>query len=185
MALFGLYLTACALLVVAGATKAVKPGDTALALAQWPGRLGRLVSARRVRCAAACECALGTAAFASPARPLAALVAASYAVFCVVLVHGRSRGGVLATCGCFGEPDTPPTRLHVGVDVILLAGSLSVLVDGPGGSVVSLLSHQYASGLPLLAASALATVLIYVALGPLARLEALRATGSTGAPTPS
>ncbi len=175
MALVGLYLVACTLLVTAGLMKVVRPHDTARALARsfswWPRRLGPVV----VRCGAAAEAGLGVAALIGPARPLAASVACSYAVFGMFVVYARAKEGPLATCGCFGAPDTPPTMLHVVIDSVLLAASVSVAVSSPTRAVTSTLSRQYAHGLPLVAASAIAAWLSYLALAPLARLGALRA----------
>ncbi len=39
-----------------------------------------------------------------------------------VVAYARSRGGALASCGCFGTPDTPATLLHVVVDLVVRRG---------------------------------------------------------------
>ena len=53
-------------------------------------------------------------------RPVtAALVALSYLCFFGIVAVARRRGGPLATCGCFGRPDTPPTALHLVIDLAL------------------------------------------------------------------
>jgi methylamine utilization protein MauE len=175
MALLGLYLVACALLVAAGLMKVVRPHDTARALAysfsRWPSRSGPAV----VRCAALAEAGLGVVALIGPARPLAVGVACSYAAFGVFVIYARSRGGPLATCGCFGAADTPPTVLHVVVDAVLLVATVSVAVSLPPQPVSTTVAHQYGHGVPLVAASAVAAWLCYLVLAPLARLGALRA----------
>jgi hypothetical protein len=178
MALLGIYLVACGLLVLAGVAKAVKPGDTARALVGLAGphrrwaRLGRLAVV--VRVAAAAEAALGAAGLAYPHQVLAALVAGSYLCFTVFVLYARARGGVLATCGCFGSPDTPPTVLHAVIDAALAAGGIGLVVAAPAGTIVGVLSAQRYDGLVLVAASAVTGFLAYAVLSPLARLTALR-----------
>ncbi len=174
MPALGLYVAAAVLLVVAGVAKAVRPADTARALRAglrwWPRRLG----AASVRAAAIGEAAVGAAALAWPARLLAGAVALSFASFTVFVAVARARGGSLATCGCFGRPDTPPTADHLAVDAAAAAAAASVAAAGPSGSIVAVLARQWMHGWPLLAAAAVAAWLAYLVLVPLTRLAALR-----------
>jgi hypothetical protein len=172
--LFGLYLAACALLVVAGAAKAIRPADTARALTQATSaiRLDRM--ALLVRTAAALECALGVAGIVFPWPPIAAAVAFSYLAFAAFVLVAYSKGGPLATCGCFGTPDTPPTVVHVIINVGLAASAVVVATAGRSGTLVDALSGQPWRGIPLVAVSAVCAWLIFLALSPLARLEAAR-----------
>ena len=150
MELIGIYFVACGLLVAAGGAKALRPADTARALGRssCPARLPLPGSLRMTRLAvrfgALAEAALGAVALFSP-RPLtAALVAASYALFALrrCLRQGAERGA-LATCGCFGRPDTPATRLHVVVNSSSLAAAILVAVRPPDAtSLFVLLDHQ-------------------------------------------
>lgn len=174
MTLYGLYLAGCALLFLAGVAKAWRPRTTALALSQSFQRFGRWVSAPAVRTAALLEAMLGAAGLIWPNRALAAGVAASYALFGFFVLHARRRGGALATCGCFGQPDTPPTRMHVVADAVALSAAASVAWAAPHGTVAAVLGHQYAEGIPLAAASVAATWLAYLVLVPLARLQWLQ-----------
>lgn len=179
MALVGIYLAACGLLVVAGVAKSARPGDTARALAELSRRGGRrgvpmAVLSTAVRLLAGLEAAIGLAALVFPHRALAALVAASYLAFAVFVLYARAQGGVLATCGCFGSPDTPPTVLHAVVDLGLAAGGVGVAVAGVTGTIGTVLSHQPFAGVPLVLASALTAGLAFAVLSPLARLNALR-----------
>ncbi len=178
MELIGLYLIAAALLVIAGIAKALRPDDTARALPRLlPG--GRAPTPRllrrAVRIGALAEPVLGLVALVAP-RPLtAALVALSYTSFAVVVAYARTRGGALATCGCFGRPDTPATRLHVAVDIALAGAAAAVAAGAPsGGSIASLLAHQPWAGLPLLFVSAVGLWLTFLALSALAALEGAR-----------
>jgi hypothetical protein len=173
MALIGLYLVACVLLVAAGVAKAARPGDTARALHDMTG-LPALVVA--VRLGAGAEALLGVGGLIYPSRGIAILVAGSYAVFGCFVLYARAKGGLLATCGCFGSVDTPPTLTHVVVDAALAASAAGVAWTGLSGWLPSLLSHQYGSGVPLVAAAALCAWLIILVLSPLTRLDAVRRT---------
>jgi hypothetical protein len=188
MDLLGLYLVGCALLLAAGVAKAVRPADTARAvvallsggsgLSREPG-VGRRPHLRRwvstVRLLAAGEAALGVLGLAFPHRATASAVAVSYLAFTCFVLVARATGGSLATCGCFGSPDTPPTVTHAVVTLALAVASVGVALAAPTGTVASVLGSQVAHGIPLVALSAVAAVLAWAVLSPLARLAALRA----------
>jgi hypothetical protein len=167
--LIGLYLVAAGLLIVAGVAKAIHPDDTARAI-------GGSVRPMRwmVRFLATFEVVVGLAALARPGTLTGALVAASYAFFAGVVATVRVRGGPLATCGCFGRPDTPATWLHVGINLLFAAAAAAVAVASWSGSLITVLGHQPAHGLPLLFASAVALWLTVQALSTLPRLESAR-----------
>jgi hypothetical protein len=107
-ALAGPLAAAAALLVAGGAPKVVAPGDTTRALRQL-----RLPATRTlVRVAGAAEIATGVAVLAGAGPVATGLLGAWYAVFTAVVVLALRSGAPLATCGCFGGQDTPPTRTH-------------------------------------------------------------------------
>jgi Methylamine utilisation protein MauE len=171
--LIGLYLVAGILLVVAGVAKAVRPDDVSRAVAAAlrldPDRLRGAV-----RILAAGEAVLGAAALAWPAPVPAALVATSYLGFAVLLTVVRSKGGALASCGCFGRPDTPVTVTHVVADLCLGAAAVAVAAAGRGSSVLGLLAGQPGRGFPLVATSLLAAGLSVLVMDQLSRLVAIR-----------
>jgi hypothetical protein len=176
MELIGLYLVAAGLLCVAGAAKAVRPDDTARAMAALlPGRPRVAVMRWIVRLGALAEAALGAVSILFP-RPLTgALVALSYLCFTGVVVAARRRGGPLSTCGCFGRPDTPPTAFHVVVDLVLAAAAAAVALSAPGqATLLTQVAHQPWAGLPLLFVSAVGLWLTALALSSLAALTAAR-----------
>lgn len=173
MELIGLYLVACALLVAAGVAKALRPDDTARALAGLVP-LSLRVLRIAVRTGSAAEALLGAIALAVPRSETAWLVAASYLGFATVIAVLRRRGGVIASCGCFGTPDTPATTVHVVVDLALGLSAVGVAVDGPTGSLPSLLGAQPFDGVPLLAASCLCAWLTFLAISTLSQVEAAR-----------
>ena len=148
MELIAPYLAACGLLLVAGLAKALRPDDTARALADLAGS-GPAGLRAAVRLGALAEAALGLAGLVALVPGIAAGVAASYAGFGAFVLYARRRGGVLATCGCFGTLDTPPTVLHAGLDAALALGAAWVALRAPGGSTASWLGHQPWSGAPI------------------------------------
>lgn len=158
MELIAPYLAACGLLLAAGLAKAFRPDDTARALAGLVGRrrgagagpgAGPAGLRAAVRLGAAAEAALGLAGLLALVPGIAAGVAASYAGFCAFVLYARRRGGVLATCGCFGSLETPPTGLHAGLDAAFALGAAWVALRAPGGSTASWLGHQPWSGVPI------------------------------------
>jgi hypothetical protein len=168
----GLYLLGAGLLVAGGLLKALHPEDTARALAAaWP-RTPPRIWRPAVRALAVTEGALGVAALVEPVRILAAAVAVSYLSFAAWVLWARARGGPLATCGCFATPDTPPTVLHAGLDVVLALGAAGGAASAPHGSILHVLSRQYLDAGPLLAACVVAGGLSYLVMAPLARLSA-------------
>ncbi len=128
-----------------------------------------------VRIGAINEAALGTYALLFPRPVPATLVAISYALFVVVVVFARRHGGSLSTCGCFGRPDTPATSLHVLLNVVFVAAAVTMaLRPSHFTALASLLEHQAWDGVPLLLASGVGVWLAYLAMSPLASLEAAR-----------
>lgn len=180
MELIGIFFIACGLLVLAGVAKTVRPDDTARALVLLvPTAASRIrsfsVTRQVVRIGALLETALGLFALLSPRPALAALVAASYALFLGITAYARRHGGALSTCGCFGRPDTPSTGLHVVLNMVFVVTALAVTVWPPHFTVlVSLLEHQPWRGMPLVLASGVGVWLAYLAMASLAALEAAR-----------
>jgi hypothetical protein len=143
---------------------ALLPGSPSLLPVRWLVRTG-----------AVAEATLGLVAILFP-RPLtAACVACSYLAFAVVVAVARRRDGPLATCGCFGRPDTPPTILHLAFNLVLAAAAFAVAATAPGGGTLAVvLSHMPWSGIPLLFVSAVGLWLSVLALSALAALTSVR-----------
>jgi hypothetical protein len=177
--LIGLYLVGCGLLVAAGTAKAIHPDDTARALAALVP-LGLRPLRRLVRAGAAAEAALGVTALVLPRPWSAGLVALSFTAFAVFVASARRAGGAVASCGCFGTPDTPATLAHVTVNAALAGAAAVVAGTAPSGTLVSILSDQPLLGVPLVVASALCAWLVYLVVSVLASLQAARTlTGVT------
>ncbi len=183
MELIGVYFVACGLLVTAGLAKALRPDDTARALAGLLSLSPRVLRVA-VRTGSSAEALLGAIALAVPRSETAWLVAGSYLGFAAVITVLRRRGGAIASCGCFGTPDTPATGVHVVIDLVLALSAVWIAVDGPTGSLGSLLGTQPFDGLPLLAASGLCAWLTFLAISTLSQVEAARDECSASRGTP-
>ena len=173
MELIGPYLAACVLLVIAGVTKVARPMDTAravVAVVPVPLRAGRAL----VRTGAAAEAVLGAVALTHPSPPAAALVALSYVGFAGFVMLARVRGGPLASCGCFGTPDTPATRTHVVVTLAFAGSAAVVAASDLSGWLPALLDRQPWHGVPVVLLGLLCAWLAYLAMGRLAELGAAR-----------
>ena len=126
----GPFLAAAGLLVVAGVPKVVDP----LPLVRAMRGAGFPVHRQLVRGFAVGEVALGAWALLAPGRYAAGLVAAAYLGFTAFVARVLTRGGVLGSCGCFGKPDTPATRTHLGLTGLAALTALAVAVDPPTGA---------------------------------------------------
>src|SRR3954447_9350867 len=122
-------LIAGALLAIAGAPKTLDPTNTIGALRS----VGVRVPPVTVRLFGAVETALGIATLVAGARPLAVLVAVSYAGFSAFILVALSKGGAVSSCGCVSRADTPPTRAHLAVTAGLALTSLLAAVAGADG----------------------------------------------------
>jgi hypothetical protein len=163
-ALAGPFVVAAALVALAGAQKLLDPRNTVGALRA----LGWNVPALAVRAGAAIELGVGAGALATGRAPFALALVASYAAFAGFVEVARRRGTMVGSCGCFGARDTPPSLVHVVVDVGLAlvavgwlaadhAAPLRGLGDAPGG------------GLPFVLLALVTTGLTYAALTELPR----------------
>ena len=124
--LAGPVLAAALLQGAAGVAKVARPDDTARALR----RAGWRVDPATVRAGAAVEVLVAaSAATVGGAWPAAAL-GASYLLLAAFVTAALARGWPLSSCGCFGEPDTPPTVLHAVLDAACAAAALLAAAGG-------------------------------------------------------
>ena len=172
-ALAGPFLVTTALLGGAGALKIARPAPTAGALRQ----MGVPASDTAVRIVATAELAVATAAVVDGSRPFAALVALSYLAFAAFVLVALRRDVPLSSCGCFGVEDTPPTAVHLVINLAAAAtaGAVAIgLADGGGLGAISAMDASLLLRGAFLVSTATATWFAYVALTQLPRL--LRAT---------
>jgi hypothetical protein len=175
VSLLGGFLVAGLLLTAAGAMKVHAPRDSARALSQLVPAIPLATSVVVVRVAAGLEGLLGLTALIVPFGAVAVAVGVSYAAFAVFVLVARARGGVLSTCGCFGQPDTPPTVLHAVLDLGLAASALAVaFAPHPWPTPAQALVHQPALGIPLALLSLLGAWVVYLVMVRFARLQVVR-----------
>lgn len=86
-----------------------------------------------VRGGAIVEGAVGAAALLVGGSAAHLAVAASYLAFAGFVVWARTRRVPLRSCGCLGETDTPPTSLHVAINLALAATALGAGIAGVSG----------------------------------------------------
>jgi Methylamine utilisation protein MauE len=161
------FLAATVVLGVAGLAKLRRPDDTARALIAASIPLGRT----GVRAGALAEIAVAVAAIAVPSAITGALVAASYAGFAVFVAMALHQGWPLASCGCFGRPDTAPHRAHAVLNVGAAAAAVWWAAVAPD-HIGSLFHHETANGVPLMLITATLAGLAYLVwTNPLAVAE--------------
>ena len=149
-------LVAAALLVVAGAAKAVDPTMTvgALRALGWPSAPGL------VRVGAVTEALVGTLAIVVGGALWWSLVAASYLAFAAFVVLALRAGAMVGSCGCFGREETPPHPIHVALDVALAACAGAAVVQGLGAPLDALVDDP-GQGLVVTGLSVLGVYLVY------------------------
>ena len=168
-ALAGPFLVTTALLGGAGALKVARPAPTAGALRQ----MGLPASKTAVRIGATAELAVATGAMVDGSRPFAALVALSYLVFAAFVLVALRRDLPLSSCGCFGVEDTPPTPLHLVINLAAAATAATValgVADGGGLAAITTMDASLLLRGAFLVSTATATWFAYVALTRLPRL---------------
>lgn len=145
------------LLGAAGLFKLVRPSETSPALKA----VGLPSSLAIIRALGAGEIALGLAVIASPSPLLLGLMAGTYLAFAGFSLVALRSGAPLRSCGCFGKIDTPPSSIHVGINV-LIAGAAG-LVAAEAGALTDLVSGGVAAWVGVL-------LLAYLVFGTLTAL---------------
>jgi methylamine utilization protein MauE len=164
----GPFTIAALLLVVGGIAKVFAPADTANALRA----VGVPAPPMLVRIGGAAEAVIGGLAIATADRAAALLVAVSYLAFAGFVGVALRRGSPIATCGCFGKADTPPSLVHLFVNVGAAAAALAIAVD-PGDGIADVVSAQPLSGVPYLLLVVVGAYVAFLSLTLLPRTLAL------------
>lgn len=160
-ALTGPVLVGAALLALAAPGKWRRPASTANALQA----LGLPSATAFVRALALGEVALATAVLLVPGRLVLTALGLAYLGFAGIVVAALRSGSPLSSCGCFGRPDTPPTRTHLVVVLALAVVALAAAATTGAASVLE-------AGVALLLAAAVATGLAWAAMSVLPQVVA-------------
>lgn len=164
----GPFAIAATLLAVGGALKAARPQDTANAL-----RTMRLPSSRLlVRAGGLGEAVVGVAALLIGDRVSAVLLGLSYLAFAGFVVLALRRHAPISSCGCFGKADTPPSAVHVALNLAAVAAAAAVAAQPPAG-LVHVLPGQPLAGVPFVLLLACGVGLAFLALSSLPRTMSL------------
>jgi hypothetical protein len=161
--LAGPFAIAAALLAVGGAVKAVRPGDTAHALAVVGLRLPSYLSTRTlVRVGGLAEMIVGIGALVTGAPAFAALVAVSYVAFAGFVVAALRSGKPISSCGCFGKVDTPPSPVHVVLDLAFAGVAAAAAVVG-SVALPDTVADQPLLGIPFILLLLIGLYLVFLA----------------------
>lgn len=166
-------LAGATLLVSAGAPKVADPKPLVRAVRT----AGLPFGPATVRAFAAAEVLSGIAAVVWPGRLTGGLLAAMYGLFSAFVAIALARGGVLESCGCFGQADTPPTRSHLAVTILFVLAGLALVAAPPA-------SPWWRAGLGEVAGTVALTALLsllawaVMAVLPTVTPQAIRSTGT-------
>jgi hypothetical protein len=170
--LAGPFAIAAVLLALGGALKALRPRDTAEALGAVGMRFPRVVPARvAVRFGGAVEAVIGAAALFAGGPVLCALVAVSYLAFAAFVVLALRTGAPISSCGCFGKVDTPPSTVHVVIDVAFAGVAAAAAVTG-NVALPDVLADQPLVGVPFLLLLTIGCSLVFLAFTALPKTMA-------------
>jgi len=171
-ALAGPVVVAAALVALAGGMKVLQPASTSGAL-----RALRLPSSfRLVRTLGAGEVVLAVAAAATFARPLLVLLAAAYLAFAAFVVAALDAHAPVQSCGCFGRTDTPPSVVHVVLNLCAAVTLFAAALSGTPG-LNSIVPEQPWSAVPFVLLVTVCTYLCVVVLTLLP--QTLRSSATT------
>jgi hypothetical protein len=168
----GPYAVVAALLVVAGGLEVHRPDSTVGALRA----LGVAVPAVVVRVGALMGAVLGALAlvseggtFGSVVAVLVGVVYLAFAAFVAVAMH---QDAPIASCGCFGRDDTPPSVTHIVLDLAAVAVAVAVAVH-PASGISAVVADQPGYGIPFVLMTAGCGFLAFLAFTQLPRTLAL------------
>lgn len=166
----GPFLIACVLLAVAGGAKALDPITTVGALRG----VGIRVPGRAVRVGGGIEAVVAVAAALTGAPLLAALVAFSYLAFTCFVLVALARRVPIGSCGCFGRIDTPPSGLHVVLDLGAVVAAVGAMLAGGSAGLLDGFGDLPLAGLPFLLLVGVGAYAAFAAMTVVPRLAAAR-----------
>lgn len=165
----GWFFLAAALLVFSGIRKLADPAPTSGAL-----RAAKLPSSRAaVFALASTEIGVGSIGLLGSGSIWAWAVALVYAGFAIFVALALSRRLPIASCGCFGKADTPPTASHLLVNIAAVGGAVIVASRG-GTNLPTALGTQPLGGLAYLGFLIVGVYCLYLLLSELPLLSTSR-----------
>lgn len=159
------FFVASALLALAGGAKLARPTPTVGALRS----VGLPANRTLAQALGLAEVVVGSIALIFGGPLVAGFVAGSYLAFAGFIVLALSKGGAVASCGCFGTADSPPTIVHLVLNTLAAFTAVGAALGGIGG-ITEIVTDQPAFGLPFIGFVALGTWFAYLALSVLPTL---------------
>tara|TARA_B110000014_G_C20011826_1_gene524643 strand:- start:129 stop:641 length:513 start_codon:yes stop_codon:yes gene_type:complete len=152
----GLFFVICEVLVISGVGKILSPKPTESALST----VGLPSSPSVVRALGITEILLGVSGVVMGGQYIPIAVGVLFALFAVFIIF-VIRHDDLATCGCFGAMNEPPTLLHASANIIFMVIALTAIgIDG----ISEVIDRQWASGIPFIISVLLGALAIYLCL---------------------
>ena len=93
---------------------------------------------------------IGVGALAVGGPVFAALVALSYLAFAGFVAVALRAGSPISSCGCFGKVDTPPSSIHIVIDLAAAAVAMTVALAGDVVALPDVLADQPLLGIPFI-----------------------------------
>lgn len=159
------FFVASALLALAGGAKLARPEPTVGALRS----VGVPANRALAQAFGLSEVLLGSTAVVIGGAFAAALVALAYLAFAGFVAVALRKGGAVASCGCFGTDDSPPTVVHLALNTLAAAAAIGAALGGVGG-IVTVIADQPAYGVPFVGFVVIGTWFAYLALSVLPTL---------------
>jgi hypothetical protein len=156
--LAGPFVIVSALIVLGGAFKAIDPTDTAYALRS----LGLPHAVLLVRAGGAVEVVIGVGALVVGGPVFAALVALSYLAFAGFVLFALRSGSPISSCGCFGKVDTPPSPIHVVIDLLAAGVAATVALAGDAVALPDVIGDQPMLGVPFVILAVTGIYLVFL-----------------------
>jgi hypothetical protein len=132
------------LLIAGGASKVRRPGAASRALSATNLPSSPLAA----RTLGVAEVMVGSLFLLAPGRASAILLGGAYVAFAAFLAYLLMARIAVASCGCAGARDLPPSWLHVGLDVAAAAAAIVAALDPPP-SIMQVIGSQPLAGVPL------------------------------------
>ena len=172
--LVALYGSAVLVLIAAGGAKLARPRAAAdlIGLLRLPARVVL------ARLAGFAEVLVGVVALMSDHPAVSTSVGVLYGAFAVVVLRALVAG--VPSCGCFGDFDAPPSRIHVVGNLALAGVSLAAAgsEQSPAGATWAAMNQGPAEGTAFVLLTATLAGLVIVAFTALP--EALHARSGPG-----
>jgi uncharacterized membrane protein YphA (DoxX/SURF4 family) len=152
----GLFFVVCEVLIISGITKVLSPSPTSAALSD----VGLPSSTFYVRCLGFGEVVFGILGIIFGGRYFPLFIGCLFAFFSIFMVIAL-RNGHMASCGCFGSSDTPPSIIHLLANLGFMV--ISLIAVGTSG-LRDMLEKQPGYGVPFLISILLGALLIFLCL---------------------